>query len=79
MSKKSELTAPEQALQETSAVNGMTKEPRTESCADTAVDESEVAALARRECDQGGVDAPNETPPPEKILQTDQRSWGRAG
>ncbi len=48
MSKISRLTTPEQSLQEPSSVNGMMNEPSTEPCADIAVDEDEVAALAYR-------------------------------
>jgi hypothetical protein len=46
MSKKSELTTPEQSLQEPSSVNEMVKEPSTEPCADSTVDEKEIAAVA---------------------------------
>jgi hypothetical protein len=48
MSITNTVTRPEQALQESSSVNGKTKEPPTESCVGTAADETEIASLAHR-------------------------------
>lgn len=48
MSEKSAVATKEHPLQEPSAVNGVTKEPRGETGANTAADESQIAALAYR-------------------------------
>lgn len=58
MSEKSAVATKEQPLQEPSAANGVTKESWVETCANTAADESEIAALAyrfwqERGCPQG--------------------------
>jgi hypothetical protein len=58
MSEKSAVPTKEQPLQEPSAANGVTKESWVERCANTAADESEIAALAyrfwqERGCPQG--------------------------